>query len=215
MNIFKIYYDYCIQSNKFYIGYTKSSWSDRWYNKCHKAKSTNLQYKLLNAIRMYPDDSWEHGYIYCSNSLDHILQMEIYFISKYNSYENGYNSTLGGEVPMNSTLSTKHKSNISYGLKLAYETGNRLPVSHNNKVRSKISNSKSTGIWKTPYGNFKSSNIAAKECNTTRPTLTKICRNPNTTVTEYLIKMNPSILSKADLGKTYSELGFGFIPNSD
>ncbi len=210
MYTYKIYFDTCIKTDKTYIGYTKHDIANRWYSKVHKAKTTNLDYKLLNAIRKYGETNWTHGYIYMSYDMNHILEMEQYFISQYDSYHNGYNSTIGGEVPINTILSNEHKESISIGLRKAYSSGARKPVSHNKSVRNKISDSKSTGIWVTPYGDFKSSNKAAIACDTTRPTLTSVCRNPNK-----IVSRCNSLFTESDIGKTHCELGFGFIPNSN
>ena len=100
---------YLIRNNitrKLYIGKTIQDVKKRW--KEHIAASFNSQHKDYNshfhrAIRKYGKDNWTIYTIkICSSSnlnmLNSILnRAEIYYISQFDTYHNGYNSTKGGD----------------------------------------------------------------------------------------------------------------------
>lgn len=215
MIIYKIYIDTCLETNKLYIGYTKHDPITRWAGKVSSAKTKNRNIKLDNAIRKYGNSNWTHDTIYSTKSREHILIMEQYFIKEYDTYNTGYNSTLGGESPTFDTLPSKWKESISNGLKRAYSTGYRQPVSHNAEVRNKIRVAKSTGIWITPHGNFISANLAAQSLNTSRPNIRTWCKQSNKIISKCSTTCLPEIFNKSQLGLTFADVGFGFKPNLD
>lgn len=101
-----IYCSTCLNNNKKYIGQTIRNYNIRWNE--HKRHSNEQSCKLYNchfyrAIRKYGWDSfkWEIlETIECENLKDLRKQLdllEIEFISKYDSFKNGYNSTPGGD----------------------------------------------------------------------------------------------------------------------
>lgn len=82
-------------NQKVYIGYTEN------INKRiqeHKNSSKSKNNKFYKAIRKYGWDNFYFEIIYQSPDSEHCLNvMENYFITQYDSFTNGYNSTLGGE----------------------------------------------------------------------------------------------------------------------
>lgn len=93
-------------NNKCYIGKTTKTLDER--KKSHlKNFRLGKKSKFYNAIKKYGVDkfTWEE-LIKCENN-DILNEMEIFFIKKYNSFNNGYNSTLGGEG--GDTISMKSK----------------------------------------------------------------------------------------------------------
>lgn len=92
--IYKIYNDV---NEKIYIGQTIQTITGRWsgHKYCYKHGVNN---KLYNAMRKY---GIENFHICSLEELDNttreeLNQKEIKYIAKFDSYNNGYNSTLGG-----------------------------------------------------------------------------------------------------------------------
>ena len=80
-------------NTKIYIGQTTYSLEERW--KQHIADSSRYPYKLYRAMNKYGIEHFSIQLI--EECLDSELdQKEIYWIGRYNSYEKGYNCTLGG-----------------------------------------------------------------------------------------------------------------------
>jgi hypothetical protein len=78
--------------------------------------SKNQNYKFYRAIRKYGWDNFEWTVIYQSKNKDHTLnEMESYFIKEYDSFNNGYNSTLGGDGTFGLILSEEARKKISIG----------------------------------------------------------------------------------------------------
>jgi group I intron endonuclease len=104
-------------TGKVYIGFD-SKWPNRQI--VHKSASKKQDYKFYRAIRKYEWDNFQWSILYQSQDKDHTLKvMENYFINEYDSFHNGYNSTLGGdgtlgrkhtlEERLNQSISTKEK----------------------------------------------------------------------------------------------------------
>lgn len=98
-----IYKVICTVTGKMYIGQTITSLSQRkhchiWSSR-HEINTTN---HFHNAIRKYGEEQfiWEILEIIevqtIQERIDILNKREIYYISKYDSYKNGYNSTPGG-----------------------------------------------------------------------------------------------------------------------
>jgi len=89
--IYTIYKSVNSKTNQVYIGFD-SKWPNR--QKVHKSASKNGNSKFYNAIRKY---GW----------------MESYFIEQYDSFNIGYNLTLGGDGTFGVVLSEDAKQKIS------------------------------------------------------------------------------------------------------
>ena len=89
--IYKIYNDI---NDKIYIGQTAQTIERRWQD--HLYNSESLDRHLYFAMRKYGVD---HFFIEqveeCDNEI--LCDREIYWVSYYDSYNNGYNETLGGD----------------------------------------------------------------------------------------------------------------------
>lgn len=81
-------------NDKVYIGQTTRSLSKRWSQ--HKQDSKEGQTHLYRAMRKYGIEHFSiEQIVECSeNELD---KLERFYIEQYDSYENGYNSTLSGQ----------------------------------------------------------------------------------------------------------------------
>ena len=85
-------------SGKCYIGQTIKNEASRWQEHCYEAfnpKHPNYNSKLNKAIRKYGADNFSSIILETCQNED-MDNREQYWINFYNSYYNGYNSTLGG-----------------------------------------------------------------------------------------------------------------------
>jgi len=120
---------YLIQNkinNKMYVGYTKNTLETRWKQHCNRAEKTSSNTPFYNAIRKYGIDCWDKKVIFECFDSNLAKQKEIEFISFYNSFNNGYNATLGGDGN-NGIIMTK-QSNLkrSFALKGKPKNYNRM-----------------------------------------------------------------------------------------
>jgi len=81
-------------NHKRYVGFT-TNFEARV--SAHK-KLSGRKYYLHRAMKKYGGENFKFEVIYQSKDVDHCLKvMEPYFIEKFNTYNDGYNLTLGGE----------------------------------------------------------------------------------------------------------------------
>lgn len=89
--IYKIYNDI---NDKVYIGQTSGTLEARFKQHLKKVNSVDRKtYPLYNAMRKY---GTEHFFIEEIERTDNLQEREQYWIKYYDSYNNGYNATLGG-----------------------------------------------------------------------------------------------------------------------
>ena len=90
----KIYCAYCILTGKKYIGQTiKKDINYRIAE--HFADCINYNYKFANALKKYGKDGFIWGVIE-EYDISLLNEMEIYWIHTYDTFNNGYNTTTGG-----------------------------------------------------------------------------------------------------------------------
>lgn len=90
--IYKIYNDV---NDKVYIGQTSGTIEERFKQHLKKVNSDDRKtYPLYNAMRKY---GIEHFFIEQIEETDDLNAREIYWIKQFDSYNNGYNATLGGD----------------------------------------------------------------------------------------------------------------------
>ena len=136
-----IYCYHCIPTGKKYVGQT----IDEIRRKSkHLRESKSKDLKFYRAVRKYGWENFIYGVIgeFEENNLD---EMEIYYIEKFNSFKNGYNSTAGGgglrgylfpeeskKLISKSQLGVpkNHGANVSLGL-----TGRKLSKNHIEKIQ--------------------------------------------------------------------------------
>jgi group I intron endonuclease len=127
-------------TNKCYIGYTSKSADERWSQHVRRSFKKKLNCKFDNALRKYNITTWTVEILEENLSVTESKQKEIYYIQLFNSYNNGYNSTLGGDgnngIVM-SDESNKKRSNALKGKKKNYD---RMHGKfHKEESKSKIS----------------------------------------------------------------------------
>ena len=108
MTTYYIYKHTCTVSRKSYIGKSIDP-NHRWRGHQSDAKNGS-KYHFHNAIRKYGAENFVMEILYVTIFLGDIYEKEIQFISKYDTYKNGYNMTHGGEHPP-SWKGRKHSSN--------------------------------------------------------------------------------------------------------
>lgn len=119
-----IIYKLISPSGKCYIGKTKYDFKIRLKQHIQHWKNKNRKYisKLYNAFDKYPPELWTHEIIEYVEDKDLANQKEIYYISKYDTTNNGYNIVKGGDGRLVDYLSEDHKNNLSEARKKWYNT---------------------------------------------------------------------------------------------
>lgn len=85
-----------IKTGKVYIGKTTRSLNDRLQGHINSADRGD-NFKLSRAIRKYGKENFIIEPIDVAYNRDELNEKEVYYIKKYNSLEDGYNMTIGGE----------------------------------------------------------------------------------------------------------------------
>jgi len=100
--MFTIYKHTNTVTGKSYIGYTSLTMEERWKQHINNANSykTTFTHKLWNSLRKYGSDCWNHKNLDFTFNEQEAKQKEIAYIQEYNSFEKGYNSTIGGDGVM-------------------------------------------------------------------------------------------------------------------
>lgn len=136
MKIYSIYKATCKSNGKIYIGFD-SRWPKRQIEHKSSAFLDKDNRHFHNAIRKYGWDDFEWEVICQSLDGNHLLKkMETYFINKYDSFNTGYNLTLGGE----GTLGLKVSNETRYKMSIARKGIKLPPMSEETKM--KISSAK-------------------------------------------------------------------------
>ena len=143
-----IYTAYNKITNKYYVGQTVRAFKERVSEHILNAKS-GIKTHFYNALRKYSQEDFEWSevcFIYDANIENlhkRLDELEIYFIRRYNSFKNGYNSTEGGggvsgwkptaewiqnqrDTHLGKVFSEEHKKNISLAQKGKVITGDHL-----------------------------------------------------------------------------------------
>ena len=101
-----IYLSTCLVTNKVYVGMTRQQYKLRWRDHIKDSfdeNSTSYNFYFHKAIRKHGKESfkWEIIETVEKDTLKELIatlkKLEIKYIKKYNSYKEGYNSTLGGD----------------------------------------------------------------------------------------------------------------------
>lgn len=129
--IYSIYKVTCKVNKKIYIGFASNY---RKRKNVHKASYKTQNYKFYRAIRKYGWNNFDWSIIYQSKDKEYTLKsMENYFISLYDSFKNGYNTTLGGEGNLGNKHTEETKNKIG-----AVHKGKKLSEHHKEILRKNI-----------------------------------------------------------------------------
>ena len=86
-----------IITGKQYIGLTSKGIEKRWKSHIAFAKKHN-KYYFHRAINKYGIDSWKHEILEDNiKNIEDANMLEKFYINKYDTFNNGYNSTIGGD----------------------------------------------------------------------------------------------------------------------
>lgn len=83
-------------NSKVYIGITKQTLNMRFKSHLNDRRKHKTTSALYNAMELYPDAGWAIKLVEDNIPETEIDIKEQYYIKQYNSYNNGYNCTLGG-----------------------------------------------------------------------------------------------------------------------
>lgn len=94
-----IYRAFCTVTRKSYIGLTQTTLETRRKGHINNALVKKLNSHFYRAIRKYGTSAFKWSILEEDiETLEELKQKEIYWIAKYDSYKNGYNQTLGGDL---------------------------------------------------------------------------------------------------------------------
>jgi len=130
-------------TNKSYIGYTSKGSLNRFATHLTDALvyKRDKNRKFYNAIRKYGKDNWVLAVLIENIEVNEAKKKEIEMIAFYDTYNNGYNATHGGDG--NNGIIMSQESNIkrSIALKGVPKTYDRMKgKNHSNDTKEKISN---------------------------------------------------------------------------
>jgi group I intron endonuclease len=139
MNVYSIYKVTNKINGKVYIGFTSLLLDTRKSKHLQNSKRKFVS-KLYNSIRKYGEDNFTWEIIYQSLEGEHTLNvMENYFILEHDSFNNGLNSTLGGDGVPGRTKSKEeiesHREKMT-GRTVPREVIERISKSNTGKKRS-------------------------------------------------------------------------------
>ena len=134
-------------NSKLYVGITTRSMDERFRE--HKYDHKYSKSHLYRAMRKYGFDNFLFSIIeeVKSSSLDSLastlFRLERYYIDLYDTYKNGYNSTLGGDGCVGFHLSEEAKKKIS-----RIHKGKTISDEHRKKISEFMSSDKNPNLGK-------------------------------------------------------------------
>ena len=84
-------------NDKVYIGQTTNSIEERFKNHIKKSTIKSRKYKLYNAFKKYGIENFFVEPLETNIPIENLNDKEIFYIEKFDSFDNGYNSTKGGD----------------------------------------------------------------------------------------------------------------------
>lgn len=129
-------------NNKCYVGYTKFSIDKRWNQHIHRSNKRNINVKFDNALRKYSIANWNVEVLEEGLTVNQSKVKEQFYINLFDSYNNGYNSTLGGDGNQGILMSEESNKKRSNALKGKPKNYVRMHgKNHSNESKLKISSS--------------------------------------------------------------------------
>lgn len=136
MNV--IYKGTCLINGKVYIGITTKGLVHRVNNHNRTSRVSNRNSKIYNAIKKYGKDNFIWNELeYCNES--ELEEREVFWIKYFDSFNNGYNSTTGGERRKELSKESRCKMSIGHKGQPGWNKGLKLgPLSEETKVKLRI-----------------------------------------------------------------------------
>jgi len=121
-----IYTIICKVNQKRYIGQTVKNVATRWREHIGESKTDKGNRPLYNAIKKYGSGMFTIRTLEEDIDVDKLSEREIYWIEQFDTYNNGYNATTGGESNYNVRDDVKEKiSSSMVGLRRSDEFINK------------------------------------------------------------------------------------------
>lgn len=95
-NEFIVYKITNIANGKSYIGISSRKEAARWSEHKKRAQEGGRNSRLYDAIRKYGSESFQREVIATASTEEEVRALETRFIHEFDTYQNGYNSNLGG-----------------------------------------------------------------------------------------------------------------------
>ena len=131
---------YCIenkQNGKMYIGLTVDYKTRLSHHRCCLSAKKHINTHLENAWHKYGEDSFEFYILEEGIPKSELPEREKYYIDKYNTFNNGYNLTSGGEENFEVAEETRKKmSEINTGRERSEEFKQKMSEVHSGKTTS-------------------------------------------------------------------------------
>ena len=130
-------------NNKVYIGQTMNryGYKERWSQHRYQAENSIHNNKFHNAIRKYGIDNFDKEVLECIEMDDKVElkkvldEIEVKCIKKHNSFDNGYNSTLGGDFNLWNSGNDKHIEKVKMK---ALETRSKKQLYDSVRIRTDL-----------------------------------------------------------------------------
>lgn len=120
-------------NQKCYIGLTTSSLNKRKIEHLSESLRKEDNYKFYNAIRKYGFDSFVWEIIEDNIPVELLCEREIYWITFYDTFEKGYNLTIGGEGTFDYKWTDEQKMNQSV-IQKEVQNRSEIKVRRNKKI---------------------------------------------------------------------------------
>ena len=211
-------------TGKIYIGQTKQTLKERINQHNSHAFNSQSNYHFHNAIRKYGPNDFQYEIIEDNiNSAELLNEREKYWIEFYDSYNNGYNSTLGGdgritrddEAILKLFLEgkttkeicgiTKHSRNTVYK---SYKIQNLSKQNNQRKNHSTSLRCSKKVEQYDLFGNFVKSFHSASECSKygyQQSAVSSVCRQEQLSAYGYLWKYSEDNRSIAEWVERYNK----------
>jgi group I intron endonuclease len=184
-------------NNKVYIGITTRSLKERFNQ--HKYSRYSMDTKFSRALKKYGIENFEIQLLEDEiTSLEELYEKEKYYISNFNSFINGYNSTIGGEGCKTVAVSAEEiinsysilKSSTKVAQSLSIGENTVLRVLHNNNITlfgSGYEGTKRVDINEIikEYNKLKNFSKVAKVLNLSSNTVSKVLKEANIPLYQY------------------------------
>lgn len=92
-----------IINNKKYIGLTTKTIKERFSQHC-RISDSECGFYIHSAMRKYGKENFKIEQIDEANTIEQLKNKEIYYIDLYNTFDNGYNLTKGGDFSSNENM---------------------------------------------------------------------------------------------------------------
>lgn len=121
-------------TNKSYIGCSKHSLEERWKSHVYKSNSGSPGY-LHRSIAKYGKDSFDRVVLEKCYSHRQMFKSEIKYIEKFDTFNNGYNLTKGGEGRLGGTYVPTKETLLKLSLALKGKRKGKQSKEHIEKQR--------------------------------------------------------------------------------